>query len=61
MSKRRHHYVPKFYLNAFGGSEKRINLVNLERLQPIRDVSIKANATGIAPTGPPTSWKTRSW
>jgi len=41
MSKRRHHYVPKFYLHAFGSGEKRINLFNLERLQPIRDVSIK--------------------
>lgn len=40
MGKNRHHYVPRFYLRAFGGSDKQINLFNLERQQAIRDASI---------------------
>ena len=40
-SKRRHHFVPRFYLKAFASAPRRINVFNLPRLEPIKDVSLR--------------------
>jgi hypothetical protein len=39
--KRRHHYVPQFYLKAFASAPKRINVFNLKRSRAIQDVSLR--------------------
>ena len=41
MRKRENHFVPRFYLNKFASSEKRINLYNFNRKSLIKDVSIR--------------------
>ena len=41
MAKKRHHYVPQFYLRRFASRPKRINVFNLGRGLPIEDVSLK--------------------
>lgn len=41
MSKKRHHYVPRFYLRGFSSATNRINVYNLERRLPIRDASLR--------------------
>jgi hypothetical protein len=39
--KRRHHYVPQFYLKAFASAPKRINVFNLKRGRTIQDASLR--------------------
>lgn len=41
MPKRRHHYVPKFYLRAFQSAPKRIHVYNLDRNTLIKDASLR--------------------
>jgi len=41
MSKNKHHFVSKFYLNAFKSAEKQIHLFNLKRLLAIKNASIR--------------------
>lgn len=38
---KRHHYVPRFYLNAFASAPKRIHLLNIRREQCLPDVSLR--------------------
>ena len=40
--KRKHHYVPRFYLGAFESFPKRIHLYNLKRSLEVRDASLRA-------------------
>src|SRR6266705_2522380 len=39
--KRRHHYVPQFYLKAFASAPKRINVFNLERNRAFQSVGFR--------------------
>jgi len=39
--KRRHHYVPQFYLKAFRSRPKRINIFNLKQGRAIQDASLR--------------------
>ncbi len=39
--KRRHHYVPQFYLRAFASAPRRINVFNLERGRAIMNASLR--------------------
>lgn len=41
MTKRRQHYVPKFYLKAFQSAPKRIHVCHLDTLRSIRDASLR--------------------
>jgi hypothetical protein len=41
MSKRKHHFVPRFYLNAFSSAPRRIHVYNLDRESAIEDVSLR--------------------
>lgn len=41
MSKRKHHFVPRFYLHAFKSAPKRINVYNLAQELAIRDASLR--------------------
>jgi hypothetical protein len=41
MMKRRHHFVPRFYLRAFASAPRRIHVLNLERNLPIQDASLR--------------------
>ena len=41
MAKKRHHYVPQFYLRRFASRPRRVNIFNLARGLPIKDVSLK--------------------
>ena len=41
MSKRRHHFVPRLYLKAFGSSEKQIHIFNLARELAIQNASLR--------------------
>ena len=38
---KRHHFVPRFYLAAFSGAPRRINLFNLKRSQLIAEASLR--------------------
>ena len=40
--KRKHHFVPKFYLEAFRSEKRRINLYNLGRSLSVRNASLRA-------------------
>jgi hypothetical protein len=39
--KRRHHFVPRFYLREFASLPRRINLLNLKRSTVVRDASLR--------------------
>ena len=41
MVKRNHHFVPKFYLDAFHSEVRRIHLYNLKSASPIKNASLK--------------------
>ena len=41
MVKRKHHFVPKFYLEAFRSEVRRIHLYNLKRLLPVQSASLR--------------------
>ena len=41
MTKRKHHFVPIFYLRAFQSAERRIHLYNIEKSLSISDASLK--------------------
>ena len=41
MPKRKHHYVPKFYLRAFASASDRINLYNFKRDLFVENAALK--------------------
>ena len=41
MVKKRHHYVPQFYLGAFSNNGKQLNLYNLKRRQAVQNATLR--------------------